>query len=214
MAEEFEQARQAWEKVVAAVKDGPMNLPLWQALEHCVGLAIRDDTFFVGMDTQELHRASVIKAPQAMAQVESAAQRALGARYHIEIIEGQDPAAVDREVARAEARRAHERLSQQRRAERRSESATESWDGLSRLLHASFAKFPDKGLPWRLVEYTREMLKAIIAVEKARREKGDAEFEIERGLARSLSMLSSQVDGPPLWVAAEYLRVKQESESE
>jgi hypothetical protein len=105
MAEEFEQARQAWEKVVAAVKDGPMNLPLWQALEHCVGLAIRDDTFFVGMDTQELHRASVIKAPQAMAQVESAAQRALGARYHIEIIEGQDPAAVDREVARAEARR-------------------------------------------------------------------------------------------------------------
>jgi len=147
MAEASEQARQAWEKVVATVKEGPMNLALWQALEECVGLEIVDDTFYVGIQTQELYRASVIKAPQAMAQVESAAQKALGTRYRIEILEGQDSGAVEREAARVRLREERERQTQQRRAERRAESASESWDALSRHLHSSFAKFPDKGLP-------------------------------------------------------------------
>lgn len=211
MAEASEQARQAWEQVVATVKEGPMNLALWQALEECVGLEIVDDTFYVGIQTQELYRASVIKAPQAMAQVESAAQKALGTRYRIEILEGQDSGAVEREAARVRLREERERQTQQRRAERRAESASESWDALSRHLHSSFAKFPDKGLPWRLVEYMREMLQQIVVVEQARRAKGDEEYEIERGLARNLSALSTQIDAPPMWVAAEYLRVKQET---
>lgn len=214
MAESSEQVRQAWEKVIAAVKDGPMNLALWQALEQCVGLAIVDNTLYVGIETRDLHLASVIRAPQAMAQVESATQRALGTRYRIEVIEGQDPGAVEREEARAAARRERERQVHQRRAERRAEGDTESWDSLSRHLHASFAKFPDKGLPWRLVEYMREMLEQIAIVERARRAKGDEDHEVERGLARSLSALSSQIDAPPMWVAAEYLRVRQETEGQ
>jgi hypothetical protein len=212
MAEASQEARQAWGKVVAAVKDGPMNLALWEALESCVGLGIVGDTFYVGMDAAELHRASVIKAPQAMAQVESATQKALGQRYRVEIIEGQDPEAMEREAARVEARGKRERQTQQRLAERRAEGDTESWDSLSRHMHSSFAKFPDKGLPWRVVEYMREMLAEIVKVEKIRREKGDEERDIDRGLARVLSALSSQVDAPPMWVASEYLRVKQESE--
>jgi hypothetical protein len=55
------------------------------------------------------------------------------------------------------------------------------------------------------------MLQQIVVVEQARRDKGDEEYEIERGLARNLSALSTQIDAPPMWVAAEYLRVKQET---
>ncbi len=207
MEQSIEQVRESWRKVVEAIKDGPVNVQLWEALEACVPLALEDDRLYLGMDSRDVHRAPTLQTPTAKASLENVAAKVMGARVALVIFPGTDAAALEaereREAARAEAARSRD-------AAPRAQTGVKDWDWLIGELQSRYNNVSDKGLPWKLVEYLNDALKLMLEVETAMREAGGDPHASDRGLARALNRIATNVEAPLTVVAMEYVRLRGE----
>jgi len=203
-----EQLEQSWQQVVGIVKDGPVNLPLWEALEKCRALALESGKLYIGMDVTELHRAAALAGTPAKAAIESACARVFEERPTLVVIEGVDDGALERERELARARSDAESRDRERLERRHAEVQKKSWEFLAQALQAEFAKVTEKSLPWNLVAYMEHVFDMIAEVEDISRAEGVPRRDMDRGLARSLDTVARQIDGPIVWVALEYRRFR------
>jgi hypothetical protein len=208
-----EQLPQAWQKVVELVKNGPMNVPLWEALERCVPLAYGGGRFYVGMDVNDLRYGTVFRAERARAQVETAAERVLGERPALVIVEGTDAEAIARELEKEKARREAVARQTAQAQQRRDGGQVPTWESVGLQMQRLHATYPDKGLPWAMVAYMRDAFALLAPVEAARRAAGEDKREFDRGLAKILGSIANQVEAPVVWVTSEYLAFKAPSDS-
>lgn len=203
-----EQLEQSWQKVVGIIKDGPVNLPLWEALEKCRALQLEGGKLYIGMDVTELHRASALAGTQAKGAIESACARVFGERPSLVVIEGVDDGALERERERARARADAETRDRERLERRQAELQRKSWESLAQTLQVEFTKVTEKSLPWNLVAYMEHVFGLIAEVEDISNAEGIPQKDTDRGLARSLDTVARQIDGPIVWVALEYKRFR------
>jgi len=205
MGESVEHVREAWRKVVETIKDGPVNVPLWEALEACVPLALEEDRLYLGLDSRDVHRAPTLQTPTAAAALENVTAKVLGQRVRLVVFPGTDERALEaereREAARAEAARGRE-------AAPRARAGAKDWEWLVGELQARYNAIPDKGLPWKLVEYMNDALKLVLEVETGMRAAGEEPRVSDRGLARALNRIAANVEMPLTVVAMEWVRLR------
>lgn len=207
MGSPLEEVRSAWQKTVSAIKDGPVNVSLWEALEACTPLAFEDGRLYLGLKAGELHRSTTLSAVQTKLAIQSHFASFIGAGSATAVFfEGSDEDAFQRERARETARASAEE--EGRRLREQAAASLRGWDWLSTELQRVYNAVPEKSLPWNLVEYLKQALQLTLQVETELREAGKDDRELGRGLARTLHKIAGHVEMPLLWVTMEYMRLQ------
>jgi hypothetical protein len=207
MGSPLEEVRSAWRKTVSAIKDGPVNVSLWEALEACTPLAFEDGRLYLGLKAGELHRSTTLSAVQTKLAIQSYFAGFIGAGAATAVFfEGSDEEAFLRERARETARTSAEE--EGRRLREQSAASLRGWDWLSTELQRIYNAVPEKSLPWNLVEYLKQALQLTVQVENELREAGKDDRELARGLARTLHKIAGHVEMPLLWVTMEYMKLQ------
>lgn len=204
MAPTKQQLAEVWGKITDAVKKGPVNIPLWEAMECSVPLAFENGRLTVGLAITDLHRSPVYRTPQVRATIESHASKILGQPVTLVVAEGTDEAALRAEEAKQAARDAVAERARGRAEQRIASAREKSWDDLNIELQRLYTAVHDKSLPWNLVTYLQDGFRLLAELDDASRERGDPQEQRERGLARAMHRLASLVECPIVWVASEY----------
>ncbi|HOS92455.1 MAG TPA: hypothetical protein PLD23_01340 [Armatimonadota bacterium] len=204
----LEQLQQLWDRTVEELRKGEVNLPLWEAAETCVALALEDDVLVLGIRSEDYHRAGHLKAPVAAHQIRAILERLAQRSLSLEVIEGTTPKHWADEKLRRQ-----QREDTARRALEKTKVDTErelgSWDEVSTHLAQVYNTLKDRNLPWVAAQYLLDSLVTVAKVEWRMRQAPDADtHNIDRGVARVLHALSGRVDVPLNVVGLEYVRVK------
>ncbi len=207
MGSPLEEVRAAWQKTVQAMKEGPVNVSLWEALEACTPLAFEDGKLYLGVAPADIHRTPTLQAVQAKLSIQNEFARLLGGgAATLVFLEGTDEAAYLREREREQARATAEE--QSRKSREQAAASLRGWDWLSTELQRVYNAIPEKSLPWNLVSYVSQALQLTLQVETDERAAGKDERDVSRGLARSLHKIAGHVEMPLLWVTMEYMRLQ------
>lgn len=207
MERPLEAVRAAWEKTVDAMKQGPVNVTLWEALEACVPLAFHDGKLYLGLTALEMRRVATLQAVQTQAALQSHVARFLEEpSARLIYFEGTDQEAYEGERQREEARA--QAAQQARAARENAQAALRGWDWLANELQKHYNATPEKSLPWNVVGYYREALALTLRVETEQKEAGADARDLSRGLVRSLHRIAEHVELPLVLVTMEYMKLR------
>ncbi|MGC9316516.1 MAG: hypothetical protein ACP5KN_00600 [Armatimonadota bacterium] len=198
----WEQAR---ERLLNKMQD--LDRPLWDAAQIAEPLVLEDDTFVLGMPPGKMADGSHLTATTKLPMVREAVSEAVGRRVDIEVVEGTDPGAWEREKER---RATREELAERRgRAARESAAVRAVWQDLYEHIGELFGTARERRFP---MSRARRLGKALLAVRDAEAEARQADPEVDEvhqhQLNRAIDRIATLSELPSTMVAVEYLRVK------
>lgn len=186
---------------------GDFNRSLWDAANTAQALALEGDTFVLGMPPGKMalgsHLTSVANGPLVRRSV----ARALGREVTVEVIEGTDPGAWEREKERREKRA---QFAERQAATRRATAGVQAvWGSLYEEIGRIFGATRDRRYA---TSRARMMAKALLAVYEAEKKAFEADPDAgelhEQQLNRNLERIATLAEVPGTVAAMEYLRVK------
>lgn len=190
-----------WSRVVREMKQGPVNVMLWRALEAARPLAIEENFLVVGLTTEDFHLGAHMTQGQARRDIQVLLSRFLGRECRLEIIQGE---AVE-DWAAEKVRRAGMAAAAPSSPTVQTK-ASDPWENLHAEMSQHYHSIPNKSQPWVMAEYLLWALQEIHRVrEECERGLQDPPA-IERELNRVLHRLASQTQLPSAQVGLEYLR--------
>lgn len=200
--EVWEQAR---EKLLERM-DG-FNRSLWDAATEATPLALDEGVFVLGMPPGKMSLGSHLNSTANGPMVRQCIEDALGESIELELIEGTDAGAWEREKQRRETR---ERVATQRRqAAQETAGARAIWSRLHTRIGEIFGSARDRRFPTMRAQMLAKALLALRDMEvEALEEDPDAEELHEQELNRNIDRIAGFAEVPATFVAVEYLRVR------
>lgn len=195
-----------WARVVREMKQGPVNVLLWEAMEKVQPIVIEDDRLVVGLTTEDFHLSGHMTQGQPRRDIHVLLSRFLGRECHLEVIEGTSAGDWETEKSRRAA------LASATPAVRvPGPAARDPWEQLNQELTQRYHSLENKSAPRALAEYLLWALGEVCRVRGEAEQSGAEAQGIERGMSRILHRLASQTQLPPAQVGLEYLRLAQQS---
>ncbi|MEA3403856.1 MAG: hypothetical protein U9R79_21655 [Armatimonadota bacterium] len=202
----WEQARQ---RLLNKMED--LDRPLWDAAQIAQPLVLDEDTFVLGVPPGKMADGSHLTATTKLPIVREAVSEVVGRRVEIELVEGTDPGAWEREKQR--------RAEREEMAERRGRAAREAagvrgvWQDLYEEISELFGSARERRFP---VARAQRLGKALLAVRdaeaRARQADPEAEEVHHHQLNRAIDRIATLSELPGTMVAVEYMRVKSRKE--
>lgn len=198
-----------WEQARAKLLDamGDFNRSLWDAANAAEPLALEEDTFVLGIPPGKMALGSHLNSTANGPLVRSCVQEVVGRPVNIELVEGTEPEAWEREKER---RRIREEMAQRRQErERETAGARAIWGSLYEELGRLFGGVRERRFPvTRAKMFGKALLAMRDAESEAYAEEPDADEYHQEQLNRMVSRISTLAEVPETMVAVEYLRVK------
>ncbi|MFW6155794.1 MAG: hypothetical protein ACOC7J_00630 [Armatimonadota bacterium] len=198
-----------WEQARERLLDnmGDFNRSLWDAANAAEPLKLEDDVFVLGVPLGRMALSSHLTSTSNGPLVRQSIEEVIGRSVTVELVEGTDPEAWDREKQR---RRIREEMAvrQQERA-RETAGARAIWGALYEEIGEIFGSVRGRRFPVaRAKMFAKALLTMRDAEERAHREEPEAEDTHEEQLNRNISRIADFAEIPDTMVAVEYLRVK------
>lgn len=197
--------KQAREKLLDEM--GDFNRSLWEAANAAEPLVLEEDTFVLGIPPGKMGLGSHLTSTANGPLVRRCVEAVLGRSVSVELVEGTDPRAWEREKERREVREQIAVREQQKARE--TAAARAIWTALYEEVGRLFGHVRDRRFPIaRAQMFAKALLALRDAEEKAYGEEpGATEFHEEQ-LNRNVTRIATLADVPETVVAVEYLRVK------
>jgi len=196
-----------WEQVNQAVRRGPINRSLWEAVEAAVPLTIDEDVMILGFEPKNMRHASYIETTVNKTRILEIVQARTGKRLDLRCIEGADKEAWERAKSR-------EQESEQRARdafESRQVHATslQSWEDLGSRLQNLYSRAEARRLALVQAQMLVKSLPLIYEVDsEVRRRDPEGEYIHNRELNRVFDRVGTFCELSPTQVALEYLRYR------
>jgi len=198
-----------WEQAKERILDnmGDFNRSLWDAANAVEPLALDDEVFVLGILPGKMALGSHLTSTANGPLVRQSVEEVLGRSVQVELVEGTDPDAWEREKER---RRLREEMAQrQQDRARETAGARAIWNDLAEELGEIFGSVRTRRFPiTRAKMFAKALLAMRDAEEKAYREEPEAKDTHEEQLNRNVSRIAEFAELPETAVAIEYLRVK------
>jgi len=197
--------KQAREKLLDEM--GDFNRSLWEAANAAEPLVLEEDTFVLGIPPGKMGLGSHLTSTANGPLVRSCVSAVLGRPVTVELVEGTDSQAWEREKERRQVR--EQMAVRQQQKARETAAARAIWTTLYEEVGRLFGHVRDRRFPiGRAQMFARALLALRDAEEKAYGEEpGATEFHEEQ-LNRNVTRIATLADIPETVVAVEYLRVK------
>lgn len=206
---EQEELSAMWEQARDRLLDKMQDLdrPLWDAAQTAVPLALEEDVFVLGVPPGKMAVGSQLTSTGKQPMVEEAISEVVGRDVTVELVEGTDPGAWEREKQR---RKTREEMAERRsRQERKVADVRAVWQDLYEEIGRLFGSVRERRFP--LVR-ARMVGKALLAMKKAedqaRQQDPDADEVHQQQLNRNIERIATLAEIPPTQIAVEYLRVR------
>ena len=200
--EVWEQAR---EKLLERM-DG-FNRSLWDAATVAKPLVFEDGVFVLGVPPGKMSLGSHLDSTANGPMVRQCIEDVLGEEVRLELIEGIDAEAWQRDKQHREAR--EQMAARQRRAAAESAGARAIWAGLHQKIGEVFGSARDRRFAMRRAEMLAKALLAMRDAEaQAHEEDADAGELHEQELNRNIDRIANFAEVPATFVAVEYLRIR------
>lgn len=198
-----------WEQSRERILDnmGDFNRSLWDAANAAVPLVLEDDVLVLGIPPGKMALGSHLNSTANAPLVRQSVEQVLDRPVQIELVEGTDPEAWEREKDRR--RRREEMAARQQARARETAGARAIWGELYEDLGELFGSVRERRFAiTRAKMFGRALLAMRDAEEKAWSEEPDAEDTHEEQLNRNIGRIADLAEIPEAVVAVEYLRVK------
>ncbi len=207
MSEQQADLKKLWEQVIEKVKEGDINLSLWEALEAGVPLVIEEDTLVIGFTPANMKHSGYLTNPANAGTVRRAIEAVAGRRLQLQPIEGATIESWEGFKQRSAAAAGQtERTAQ---VSIRHKGAAARWQELSQEIRQLYYDVGGREQP---LSHARFLIKAIPLIakteEEVRAEDPEAEEVQERELDRIFDRIAALCSIPGGLVALEYLRYK------
>jgi hypothetical protein len=209
MMSEEQDLNTIWEQARERLLDnmGDFNRSLWDAANAAEPLTLEDDIFVLGIPLGRMALGSHLTSTANGPLVRQSIEEVVGRPVKVELVEGTDPEAWEREKERRRLR--EEMATRQQERARETAGARAIWGALHEELGEIFGSVRGRRFP---VARAKMFAKALLAMrdaeEKAHREEPEAEETHEEQLNRNISRIGDFAEVPDTVVAVEYLRVK------
>lgn len=205
MSEKDIDMEKLWQGVDEKVKEGDINLSLWEAIDKAVPLALDEGRLALGFEPKNMTYAGNLRSGPNQALIQAAVEDLIGQRPEIVIIEGTTTEAWEnykqrREDSEREATEAH-------RIELEHEESQSAWQALNKEIRRLWENTERRDQP---LQTARFLVKAIPKISKeAQRlaeEDPEAEDLHEKQTNRLFDRMSGYTGIPAALIALEYLR--------
>jgi len=207
MSEQQSDLKEFWAQVIEKVKEGDINVSLWEALEAGVPLIIEDDTLVIGFTPANMKHSGYLTNPANVGTVRRAVEAVAGKRLEIELIEGDT--IESREGVRERAAAAVDHTEQTAQVSIHHKAAVAGWQELGQQIRELYYDIGGREQP---LSHARFLIKAIPLIAKTedemRAEDPEAGELHETQLDRIFDRIASLCGMPGGLVALEYLRYK------
>jgi len=198
-----------WEqaKQIILAEMGDFKKGLWDGANAAQPLALDEDAFVLGLPPGQMSMGSQLTSTANGPLVRESVSRALGREVKVELVEGTDPAAWEREKERRELRiKLAERQATTRRARATAQGIwTELYEEIGRIFGATRDR---RYATQRAAMMARALLATYEAERKAMDQEPDAAELHEQQLNRALERIATLAETTGTMAAVEYLRVK------
>lgn len=196
---------QAREKLLEQM--GDFNRSLWDAANAAEPLVLDEDSFVLGIPPGKMVLGSHLTSTANGPLVRRCIEEVVGHPVKLELVEGTDPGAWEREKQR---RIMREQIAQrQQEAARETAGARAIWGALYEEVGKLFGNVRERRFPVaRAGMFAKALLAMRDAEAKAMAEEPDAAEFHEEQLNRNVSRIATLADLPETVVAIEYLRVR------
>ncbi len=198
-----------WEQVREKILDemGDFNRSLWDAANAAEPLVLDDDTFVLGIEPGEMRLGSHLTSTANGPLVRQCVESVLGRSVEVELIEGTDAEAWEREQERRRVR--EEMVERRQQRQRETAGARAIWSQLYDDLGKMFGSARDRRFPTaRAKMFGKALIAMRDAEEKAYEEDPDADDLHQEQLNRNVGRVATLAELPETVVAVEYMRVK------
>ncbi len=207
MTEQQTDLKEFWGQVIEKVKEGDINLSLWEALEAGIPLIIEDDKLVIGFTPANMKHSGYLSNPGNAATIRRAVEAVAGKRLQIELIEGDTIASWEGVKERAAAAATHTERTAQVSIQHKGAAAR--WQELAQQIRELYYDIGGREQP---LSHARFLIKAIPLIaeteDEMRAEDPQGEELHERELDRIFDRIASLCGMPGGLVALEYLRYK------
>ncbi len=207
MSEQQTDLKEFWAQVIEKVKEGDINVSLWEALEAGVPLIIEDDTLVIGFTPANMKHSGYLTNPANAGTVRRAVEAVAGKRLQIELIEGDTIESWEGVKERAAAAADH--TEQTAQVSIHHKAAVAGWQELGQQIRQLYYEIGGREQP---LSHARFLIKAIPLIAKTedemRAEDPEAGELHETQLDRIFDRIASLCGMPGGLVALEYLRYK------
>jgi hypothetical protein len=198
-----------WEQAREELLDrmGDFNRSLWDAANAAEPLVLDDETFVLGMPPGKMSLGSHLTSTANGPLVRQCVEEVVGREVEVELVEGTDPEAWEREKER---RRLREEMAQKKQQRQRETAGARAiWGSLYEELGELFGSVRERRFPiTRAKMFAKALLAMRDAEEKAYEEEPEAADTHEEQLNRNVDRIATLAEVPETVVAVEYLRVK------
>ncbi len=198
-----------WEQAKQSILDAmpDLNRSLWAGAQAAQPLALDGDTFVLGVPPGKMAQGSHLISTANGPMVRAAVSAAVGREVQIELVEGTDLGAWEREKERRELRI---KLAERQAAARRATATAQGiWTELYEEVGKIFGATRDRRYATRRAGMMTRALGAIYEAERKATEQEPQAGEMhEQQLNRALERIATLAEVPGTFVAVEYLRMK------
>lgn len=195
-----------WADVITKVKEGDINLSLWDALAAAVPLVIEGDQFVVGFAPVNMKHSGYLQSPGNAAVLRHAVESVAGRRLQLLPIEGDSLEAWERYKSRMQAAASNTSAVA---AGAKQRSAAEAWVEFGGKVRGLYYEMAGRERPVLQAEYLVKVIPMIARTEEELRERQPDAGELhDTEINKMIDRISSLCSVPPALIALEYLRYK------
>lgn len=195
-----------WADVIKKVKEGDINLSLWDALGAAVPLVVDGDQFVVGFAPVNMKYAGYLQSPGNVGVLRRAVEDVVGRRLQLLPIEGDSLESWERYKSRLEAAASGTSAVA---AGVKQRSAAEAWLEFSGKVRALYYEMAGRERPVLQAEYLVKVIPMIAKAEEEFRERQpDAGDLHDTEVNKMIDRVASLCGVPGALIALEYLRYK------
>lgn len=198
-----------WAQVKEKLLDemGDFNRSLWDAANAAELIALDEDQFVLGVPPGKMSLGSHLDSTANAPLVRRCVEAVVGRSVNVEIVEGTDPDAWEREKHRREQR--EQAAIRRQQVSRETAGARAIWAELYEEIGRLFGGVRERRFALvRAKAFAKALLAMVDTEQKALEEDPEAEELHQQQLDRSIERIASLAEIPATMVAVEYLRVK------
>ncbi len=195
-----------WADVITKVKEGDINLSLWDALAAAVPLVIEGDQLVIGFAPVNMKHSGYLQSPGNAGVLRRAIEDVAGRRLHLLPIEGESLEAWERYKSRQASAATG---SSAAAAGAKQRTTAEAWMEFGGKVRALYYEVAGRERPLLQAEFLVKVIPMIARTEDELRQRQPEADDLHNSeLNKIMDRIASLCGVPPALVALEYLRYK------
>lgn len=207
MSEQDIDLEKLWQGVDDKIKEGDINLSLWEAIEKAVPLCLEEGTLVLGFEPKNMTYAGNLRSKPNEALLRSAVEDLIGQRPEIVVIEGTTPQAWENYKQRR--KDTEETTAHARRFDLKHRESQAAWQDLNKQIRKLWEGTESRDQPLQTARFlVRAIPKISAGIDGLREADPEAEDLHERQTNRLFDRIAGYSGIPAALIALEYLRYR------